>query len=85
MMHVDGRIYPSSERPLTLHAVFKDGSVAVGESKIALDRKTIDHVFVTNTHGEEQPRAARKVVKAIEEADMVVLGPGVFLQVFCLI
>ncbi|EHS8395180.1 YvcK family protein, partial [Enterococcus faecalis] len=46
------------------------------ESKIALDRKTIDHVFVTNTHGEEQPRAARKVVKAIEEADMVVLGPG---------
>ncbi|HBK3297959.1 TPA: YvcK family protein [Enterococcus faecalis] len=76
MMHVDGRIYPSSERPLTLHAVFKDGSVAVGESKIALDRKTIDHVFVTNTHGEELPRAARKVVKAIEEADMVVLGPG---------
>lgn len=85
MMHVDGRIYPSSERPLTLHAVFKDGSVAVGESKIALDRKTIDHVFVTNTHGEEQPRAARKVVKAIEEADMVVLGPGSLLQVFCLI
>ena len=34
MMHVDGRIYPSSERPLTLHAVFKDGSVAVGESKL---------------------------------------------------
>ena len=33
-------------------------------------------MFVTNTHGEEQPRAARKVVKAIEEADMVVLGPG---------
>ncbi len=64
MMHVDGRIYPSSERPLTLHAVFKDGSVAVGESKIALDRKTIDHVFVTNTHGEEQPRVARKVVKS---------------------
>ena len=82
MMHVDGRIYPSSERPLTLHAVFKDGSVAVGESKIALDRKTIDHVFVTNTHGEEQPRAARKVVKAIEEADMVVLGPGVFYKYF---
>ena len=54
MMHVDGRIYPSSERPLTLHAVFKDGSVAVGESKIALDRKTIDHVFVTNTEKSSQ-------------------------------
>jgi uncharacterized cofD-like protein len=76
MMHVDGHIYPSSERPLTLHAVFKDGTVAVGESNIAVDRKTIDHVFVTNTNDEEQPKAARKVVKAIEEADMIVLGPG---------
>ena len=46
------------------------------ENQNCTDRKTIDHVFVTNTHGEEQPRAARKVVKAIEEADMVVLGPG---------
>ncbi|MGX7148201.1 gluconeogenesis factor YvcK family protein [Enterococcus ureasiticus] len=76
MMHVDGHIYPSSERPLTLHAVFKDGSIAVGESNIAVDRKTIDHVFVTNTNDDEQPKAARKVVKAIEEADMIVLGPG---------
>ncbi len=24
MMHVDGHVYPSSETPLTLHAVFKD-------------------------------------------------------------
>lgn len=76
MMHVDGRVFPSSERPLTLHAVFKDGSVAIGESSIALDRKTIDHVFVTNTNDQEQPRAARKVVRAIQEADMIVLGPG---------
>ncbi|MHC5217084.1 gluconeogenesis factor YvcK family protein [Enterococcus sp. LJL128] len=76
MMHVDGHIYPSSERPLTLHAVFKDGTGAVGESRIGLARKTIDHVFVTNTNDDEQPTAARKVVKAIEEADMIVLGPG---------
>jgi len=76
MMHVDGHIYPSSERPLTLHAVFKDGTTAIGESSIAVDRKTIDHVFVTNTNDDEQPKAARKVVKAIEEADMIVLGPG---------
>ncbi|MBL1230876.1 YvcK family protein [Enterococcus sp. BWB1-3] len=76
IMHVDGHIYPSSERPLTLHAVFKDGTIAVGESNIAVDRKTIDHVFVSNTNDEEQPKAARKVVKAIEEADMIVLGPG---------
>lgn len=76
MMHVDGHVYPSSERPLTLHAIFKDGTEAVGESKIAMDRKTIDRVYVKNTNDDEQPKAARKVVKAIEEADMIVLGPG---------
>jgi len=76
MMHVDGHVYPSSEQPLTLHAVFKDGTTVVGESSIALDRKIIDHVYVTNTDDHQQPTAARKVVKAIEAADMIVLGPG---------
>ena len=56
--------------------MFKDGTEAVGESKIALDRKTIDHVFVRSQNPEEEPKAARKVVSAILEADMIVLGPG---------
>ena len=76
MMHVDGHIYPSSETPLTLHAVFKDGTTAVGESKIAIDRKTIDHVYVRNTSDDSEAKPARKVIAAILEADMVVLGPG---------
>lgn len=76
MMHVDGHVYPSSETPLTLHAVFKDGTSVSGESKIALDRKTIDHVYVTNKADEREVKAARKVVTSILEADMVVLGPG---------
>ena len=38
-------------------------------------------MFVTNTHGEEQPRAARKVVKAIEEADMVVRARESFTSI----
>ena len=57
MMHVDGHIYPSSETPLTLHAVFKDGTTAIGESKIALDRKTIDRVFVRNTEDESEAKS----------------------------
>ncbi len=76
MLHVDGHIYPSSEQPLVLHAVYKDGTSQAGESKIALDRKTIDHVYVTNVDNDEVPRAARKVVNSILAADMVVLGPG---------
>ncbi|MDT2756888.1 YvcK family protein [Enterococcus asini] len=76
MLHVDGHVYPSSEAPLVLHAIFKDGSEAVGESKIAVDRKTIDRVFVRNQMDTEEPKAARKVVNAILDADMIVLGPG---------
>jgi uncharacterized cofD-like protein len=76
MMHVDGHVYPSSEKPLVLHAVFKDGTQVSGESQIAKDRKTIDHVYVSNADETSEVEAARKVVKSILEADMVVLGPG---------
>ncbi|SJZ42391.1 conserved hypothetical protein, cofD-related [Pilibacter termitis] len=77
MMRVEGHVYPASEQPLTLHAVFDDGSEVAGESKIAECGKKIDHVYVTNTYdSKEQPKAARQVVKAILDADMVILGPG---------
>lgn len=76
IMHVEGHVYPVSEEPLTLHAKFKDGTTLAGESKIAKERKPIDHVYVTNSHNNQLPTASRKVVKAIEEADMVILGPG---------
>lgn len=76
IMHVDGHIYPASENSLTLHAKYKDGTEESGESRIALERKQIDYVYVTNTYNAEKPIASRKVVTAIEEADMIVLGPG---------
>lgn len=76
MMHVDGHVYPSSEEPLVLHAEFTDGTTAVGESSIAKDRKTIHRVYVTDKNNKTAEKASRKVVKAILEADMVVLGPG---------
>lgn len=76
IMHIEGAVYPASEEPLTLHAVFEDGTEESGESKITKHRKKIDHVYVTNTNNSEEPQAARKVIKAIEEADMIILGPG---------
>lgn len=76
IMHVDGHVYPASESALTLSAEFDDGTVVVGESKIALDRKSIKRVFVKNSHDDSDPQAARKVLSAMEEADMIVLGPG---------
>lgn len=74
--HTTGKIYPSSESPLTLHAVFKDGTEIAGESEIAKHRGMIDYVYVTNTYNEQEPSASRKVVQTILDSDMIVLGPG---------
>lgn len=76
MMMIDGHVYPAAEEPLELHAVFEDGTQVSGESSIAKHRKMIDHVFVTKLDGSKDVKAARKVVSAILNADMVVLGPG---------
>ena len=74
--HTTGKIYPSSDSPLTLHAVFTDGVEVAGESRIADYKGMIDHVYVTNTYDDEKPQASRKVVQTILDSDMVVLGLG---------
>ena len=74
--HTTGKIYPSSDSPLTLHAVFKDGTEIAGESEIAKHGGMIDYVYATNTYNEQEPTASRKVVQTILESDMIVLGPG---------
>lgn len=74
--HVEGKIYPSSDAALTLHAVFKDSHEVSGESQIAGYKGLIDHVYLTQTVNGESPIASRNVVKSIMEADTIVLGPG---------
>lgn len=77
MMHVKGHVYPAAEEPLVLHARYKDGTLASGESNIAKEGKMIDYVAVsTATESHKPVEAGRKVVSAIMDADMVVLGPG---------
>lgn len=76
IMQVEGAVYPASEKSLTLHATYTDGSTAMGESTIGQNGKQIQRVHVTNTGDDEEPRASRKVVQAIMDADMIVLGPG---------
>ena len=74
--HTTGKIYPSCDTPLTLHAVFTDGSEVAGESHLAEQQGMIERVYVTNTYNDQKPVASRKVVQTILESDMVVLGPG---------
>ena len=79
MMKVDGKIYPVSNTPLTLHAQFQDGSTLSGETEISNARKIIKKVWVTETHPTKHhpyPKAMKEVTDAILKADAVVIGPG---------
>lgn len=75
-MRIKGKILPAAEDPLVLHALFEDGTIAVGESKIARHRKKIQQVMVTTMQGDEALKASPNVVEAIQNADLIVLGPG---------
>lgn len=75
-MKIKGQILPAAPEALILNALFEDGSVGIGESTIAKHRKKIKEVMVTDQYGEVAYKASSKVVDAIYEADMVVLGPG---------
>ncbi|MDE1547710.1 gluconeogenesis factor YvcK family protein [Jeotgalibaca caeni] len=76
MMQVKGRIYAAAEEPLVLHAQFEDGQVAKGESQIAHHRKKIERVHVTPLDETTEAKAARDVIQSINEADIIILGPG---------
>lgn len=76
IMQVKGQILPAALEPLVLNALFEDGALAIGESKIAKHRKKIQEVTVTTLQGDDALEASPKVVEAIMDADMVVIGPG---------
>lgn len=76
MMQVDGHVYPACNTPLTLNAEFTDGSKVSGEAEITAAGKRIRSVNVTRSDGKGEPEAEPEVIKAIMEADVVVLGPG---------
>lgn len=76
MMAVKGRIYAAAEEPLTLYAQYQDGSFAKGESVIGKTRKPIDNVYVKPLDETREAHAARDVIRSIEEADIVLIGPG---------
>lgn len=73
---VVGTVYPVTNEAVTLSAVLEDGAVIEGESNIGHHRdwqKTpIDKVVLSP----EKPKPVDGVIRAIEKADIIVLGPG---------
>lgn len=73
-LHMNGRVIPVSEEPSALCAVLKNGTAIKGETKIdaqAGANRNFDRVYL------EPPVAANPAaLRAIESADVIVLGPG---------
>ncbi len=67
-----GQVIPSTLGDVMLVAHYKDGSVVTGEGQIPKAKKAINRVSLTP----DQPQATPDAIKAIKEAQIIVLGPG---------
>ena len=72
VLAVRGRVAPATSSNLQLSARFKDGGVVVGESSIARRRGEIERLMIDPEEAAAHPLA----VRAIEEAELVAIGPG---------
>jgi uncharacterized cofD-like protein len=72
VLAVQGVILPSTLQDVQICAVFEDGSELCGESSIPEAGKPIQRLYLKPEHPAAQPEA----VRAILEADLIVLGPG---------
>ncbi|MFQ5523843.1 MAG: uridine diphosphate-N-acetylglucosamine-binding protein YvcK [Acidimicrobiia bacterium] len=71
MLGTLGRVIPVADRPVTLKAVV-DGGEVTGQVAIARSRGTITDLTIEPPDAE----ASSDALKAVAEADQVVLGPG---------
>lgn len=76
MMDIQGCVLPSSEVPLTLCASFSDGTEIEGESIIISQGKNIESVHIKATNPQDIVTPGPGVCEAIEDADVIVFGPG---------
>ncbi len=72
VLAVQGTILPSTLQQVEICAEFTDGTDVCGESRIPEARKPISRIRLKPEH----PAANPEAVRAILEADLVVLGPG---------
>ena len=72
VLAVRGGLLPSTSADLSLSARFSDGSVVRGESSITNRGGHIERLMIEPASAPAHPLA----VQAIEEADIVVVGPG---------
>ncbi|HEX5140505.1 MAG TPA: gluconeogenesis factor YvcK family protein, partial [Dehalococcoidia bacterium] len=75
VLAVRGLILPSTLQHVTVHARTEAGAEISGESNITLEGTRIDEVFLQPANVQANP----ETIRAILEADIVVVGPGSLL------
>lgn len=71
ILNLKGKVIPLTEENVHLMAKMKDGSIIEGEHNITESKKGIKKIYY-----KENPTINDKAVKAIEEADLIVLSMG---------
>ena len=72
VLALKGQVIPSTLNKVVLVAQHKDGSITEGEDKIPKAHRPIRRVSLRP----DTPEATPDAVKAIEEAQIIILGPG---------
>ena len=71
MMQLRGRVLPATVDHVSLVGEFDDGRIVCGETAIVAERRTIRRVRL-----DRAARAVPRVLDAIADADLIVVGPG---------
>lgn len=76
VLAITGRILPVTNADVQLEAIFENGSRVLGESKIFRFKKEQDCRIRNVRLLPENSPALPQAIRALEEADLILLGPG---------
>lgn len=76
VLAITGRVLPVTDQDIRLEAEFDNGSRCLGESKIFYAKKVQNCRIKQVRLIPERPKALPDTLRAIEDADVIVIGPG---------